>query len=84
MQRRARRRTAALVAGCIVVSLTIGLVAFLLLFPFSGADTNPPVCYSVFGYVVPCDARSSVAVGAGTALVLTVVAMATLAGQRRG
>lgn len=51
MQHRPRRRTAALVVAWTVASLTTGLVAFLLLFPFSGADTNPPVCYSVFGYV---------------------------------
>lgn len=83
MQHRSPRRTAALVVAWVVASLTIGLMAVLLLFPFSGADTNPPVCYSVFDYVVPCDARGSVAVGAGTALVLLVAAMAALAVLRR-
>lgn len=83
MQHRSRRRTPAFAVAWVVASLTIGLVTFLLLFPFSGADTNPPVCYSVFGYVVPCDAEGSVAVGVGTALVLTVVVMVTLAVRRR-
>lgn len=30
------------------------VIVFVLLLPYSGDDTDPPECYSVFGYVVPC------------------------------
>ncbi len=48
---RTRPRTSTL-----VIALVAGFVALLLLFPASGVDTLPPECYSMFGYVVPCDA----------------------------
>ncbi len=40
----------------IVIALLVGLGVLLLLFPGSGIDRQPPECFSVFGYVVPCDA----------------------------
>jgi hypothetical protein len=43
-------------ARTIVIALLAGLVVLLLLFPGSGIDRQPPECYSMFGYVVPCDA----------------------------
>jgi drug/metabolite transporter (DMT)-like permease len=27
---------------------------FVLLLPYSGNDSDPPECFSLFGYVVPC------------------------------
>ena len=51
----------------IVVALLAGLAVVLLLFPGSGIDRQPPECYSVFGYVVPCEAWVSWAAGAATA-----------------
>lgn len=51
----------------IVVALLAGLVALVLLFPGSGIDGLPPECYSLFGYVVPCDAWVAWAAGAATA-----------------
>jgi len=47
-----------------------GVLVFLLLLPTSGIDTDPPECYSIFGYVVPCGAGLSL----GLALAGLVVA----------
>lgn len=55
----------------IVVALLVGLAVLLLLFPASGIDPQPPVCHSMFGYVVSCDAWVAWA---------TAAAMAGLAG----
>ena len=64
----------------IVVALLAGLAVVLLLFPGSGIDRQPPECYSVFGYVVPCDAWVAWAAGAATA---GVVGLALWALDRR-
>jgi len=53
-----------------VFALLAGLVVLVLLFPGSGIDRQPPECYSVFGYVVPCEAGWAVAAGAATAAVI--------------
>jgi hypothetical protein len=37
-----------------IASLGAAVVVFALLLPTSGHDTDPPECYSMFGYVVPC------------------------------
>ena len=37
----------------VAVAVAAGIVAFLLLFPFAGVDTQPPRYYSVFGNRVP-------------------------------
>jgi hypothetical protein len=49
------------------MSLLAGLVALVLLFPGSGVMPQPPQCYSVFGYGVPCENGVAVAAGAATA-----------------
>ena len=54
----------------LVVALAAGFVILLLLFPYSGIDTDPPECYSVFGYVVPCDGWVAPAAAAGAALLV--------------
>jgi hypothetical protein len=51
----------------IVVALLAGLVVLVLLFPGSGNAAQPPTCYSMFGYVVPCDAWVSWVAAAATA-----------------
>ncbi|MEX1171625.1 MAG: hypothetical protein WEG56_03325 [Chloroflexota bacterium] len=54
-------------ARMIIRALLAGLVVLLLLFPGSGNSAQPPECYSMFGYVVPCDAWVSWAAGAAAA-----------------
>ncbi len=61
------RQSARSSARTIAVAIFAGLVVLLLLFPASGVDPQPPVCYSMFGYVVPCDAWVACAAGAATA-----------------
>jgi len=51
----------------VTVALLAGLVVLVLLFPASGIEPIPPVCFSVFGYTVPCDEGWAVAAGAATA-----------------
>lgn len=36
------------------MALLVGLGVLLLLFPGSGIDRQPPECYAMLGYVVPC------------------------------
>ena len=49
------RRSSRPKARTIVIALAAGLVAFLLLNPWSGIQRQGSECYSVFGYVVPCE-----------------------------
>jgi hypothetical protein len=65
----------------VVVALLAGLVVLLLLFPGSGIDRQPPECYAVFGYVVPCDAR--VAWAAMAAMAGSVGLATWIIGRRR-
>jgi len=44
-----------------------GFAVLLLLFPGSGIDRQPPECYSMFGYTVPCDGGLAVVAAAATA-----------------
>jgi len=50
-----------------IVALLAGLTVFLLLFPASGTASLPPECYSMLGYVVPCEAWVAWAAGTATA-----------------
>lgn len=50
------------------------VVVFVLLVPMSGVDTDPPECFSLFGYVVPCGLGPDQAEGIGFALAGGVVA----------
>lgn len=54
----------------VVAGLGSGFLVVLLLLPVSGIDTNPPVCYSTFGYTVPCG--SGLAFGAALVVGLIV------------
>ena len=50
-------------AAKIALAVLAGLVVLVLLFPEGGVDTQPPHCYSVFYYNVPCDAGWALAAG---------------------
>ncbi len=63
----ATKRSARPGARTIAVALLAGIAVLLLLFPASGIVPQPPECYSVFGYTVPCDGRLGVVAGAATA-----------------
>lgn len=65
MERREKQRIGTVAK--VVVALLAGLVVLLLLLPGSGVDTQPPQCYSMFGYSVPCGSWPAVAAGAATA-----------------
>ena len=54
----------------VVAGLGSGFLVVLLLLPVRGIDTNPPVCYSTFGYTVPCG--SGLAFGAALVVGLIV------------
>jgi hypothetical protein len=54
----------------VVAGLGSGFLVVLLLLPVSGIDTNPPACYSTFGYTVPCG--SGLAFGAALVVGLIV------------
>jgi hypothetical protein len=67
------------------IALLAGLVVLVLLFPASGILPIPPVCYSMFGYVVPCDAWVAWAAGAATAAVVGLALwLADRLRERRG
>jgi hypothetical protein len=50
------------------------VVGFVLLIPQGGADTDPPECWSYFGYVVPCGLGPEQEHGAGFAFAGAIVA----------
>ena len=54
-------------AATIFVALLAGVVVLMLLFPASGVDSDPPVCRSMFFYVVPCEPWVAPLAGALTA-----------------
>ncbi len=47
-----------------------GFVVLVLLLPWSGIDTDPPICYSMFNYSVPCGSGLALAAGVTTGLVV--------------
>lgn len=57
-----------------LVSGLSALLVFVLLFPYAGHDSNPPECFSVFGYVVPCGFGPEQDQGVGFALAGVVLA----------
>ncbi len=74
----ARRRE---VWVAVVSAVAVGILVLLLLFPASGVDTQPPECYSAFGYVVPCG--DGLSFGLALAGAVAVGTVAYLAVQRR-
>lgn len=66
VKKRFRATGAAAAAGALVV--------LVLLFPTGGNDSDPPECFSAFGYVVPCGLGPEQAQGPGFALAGAVLA----------
>lgn len=61
------------------------VAVFVLLIPQGGSDTDPPECFSYFGYVVPCGFGPEQEQGAGFAFAGAVVAaILTTAGWAAG
>jgi hypothetical protein len=58
----------------LMASVAIGALGLVLTFPVEQVDTAPPVCYSLFGYQVPCGFTFSTALAGTLALVGGVVA----------
>lgn len=54
-------------AWTIIVALVAGLVVLLLLAPGSVVTTDPPQCYAMLFYSVPCDAWVAPLAGIATA-----------------
>lgn len=65
----------------IAAALVAAVLTHVLLAPASGIDTNPPECYSYFGYVVPCNNGLWIVVALVTGVVAGAVVYAIL--QRR-
>ncbi len=42
-------------AGTVIIGLLAALLVFLLMFPASGVDSDPPVCRAILYYPVPCE-----------------------------
>lgn len=66
----------------LVAAFVAGFAVLLLLFPYSGDDSDPPTCFSVFGYVVPCGGGFALAAAAGTAVVAGLALFALGRGRR--
>lgn len=62
--------------GPAVAAALAAAIVFVLLLPFSGADTDPPECFSLLGYVVPCGFGPEQSQGAGFAFAGAAVAAA--------
>ena len=71
-------------AAKVALALVAGLVVLVLLFPAGGIMPFPPVCYSVFGYVVTCDALWAVAAGTAVAVVVGLTVGLRSRRARRG
>lgn len=59
-----------------MTALASAVIVFVLLLPASGQDSDPPECFSVFGYVVPCGLGSDQPHGVGFATAGSAVAVA--------
>lgn len=59
-----------------MVSALAAVVVFVLLFPSEGIETDPPECFSLFGYVVPCGFGPEQTHGVGFALAGAVLSAA--------
>jgi hypothetical protein len=61
------------------------LIVFVFLLPSRGVDSDPPECYSYFGYVVPCGLGSEQDHGAGFAVAgTTAAALLVISGSAAG
>ena len=60
----------------LLASLLAAVLVFALLLPTGGNDSDPPECFSMFGYVVPCGFGPEQSQGIGFALSGAVLAAA--------
>ena len=51
----------------VAVTFLAGLIAVVLVLPWYGLDSDPPQCFSMFDYRVPCGAGLAFAAGAAVA-----------------
>ncbi len=58
----------------VVASFVATVLVFALLVPTSGNDSDPPECFSMLGYVVPCGFGPDQSQGMGFALAGAIVA----------
>ena len=56
------------VATRVAGAIAAAVVVLFLLWPASGVDTNPPQCFSTFGYSVPCGSGLALGMAAVSAL----------------
>jgi len=68
--------------GAIMLALLIGFAVLALLFPASVATSQPPVCRSMLGFVVPCEAWVAWTAAAGAAALVYLAVGAIF--RRRG
>lgn len=54
------------------VALVVGFTVLVLLVPVGVAASDPPQCYAVFGYRVPCRLGVAIAAAVVTTVVLAV------------
>lgn len=56
----------------VAIAVLAGFVVFALLFPWGGGvDTDPPICFGMFGWwTVPCGGWPAVAAGTATGVVV--------------
>jgi hypothetical protein len=54
-------RPAWVILAKLVIAMIAGFIVFAILVPTSGAE--PPLCYSLLAFQVPCDARVAIAIG---------------------
>ena len=58
----------------IILAVLAGLAAFVLLFPWAGGTaSDPPTCFGLFWYPVPCGGWPPFVAGAVTALIVWLV-----------
>lgn len=70
--------------GTIFVALLVGVLAFLLLFPASGVDSDPPVCRAMLFYPVSCEDWVAPLVAGTSAAIVGVVLWRTIDRRRGG
>ncbi len=69
----AEARKPRLTRAKLVIALLAGLVVVAALLPTRGVDSDPPVCWSMFDYVVPCGFGLALSAGAATAGLVALV-----------
>lgn len=66
----------------VLAGLVAAVLVHVLLAPTSGVDTDPPVCWSYPGYVVPCDSSLWIGVAVIAGLIVGAAVYAALRWKR--